>query len=700
MTTNVTAPGVGAGTQQALDPVALYRTMLTARVMNDTLKARKTQGKFPFYIGCAGHESMAAIVAALDGEDWLSFYYRDLAGWLQRTDDVHGVLRAAYSRVTDPMCSGRNMPSHYSSREYHIMPTFSEVSGLAPFAGGVGWAFKRDGTRRVVMFSTGDGGAATNDFNVLLRQATVHKLPVLISVWNNHWAIMTEQQAQWAGDLTAQVRAMDAIAVDVNAVDPLEVYETAKSLTERLRAGEGPAFMHLHGGLLDPHSSSTDIRRYRTREEIEETARTKDPVKRLREMLLERGLASEDEVERMRDEIKARIDAAEEEVLAEPEVSASRVLERVIQIPSYQPQPVSGAAKKTLMVEAINDGLVEIVKCDPGFFVYGQDVGSATGGVFNATARLVKEYPGTAISSALNEQLIAGVAAGCGMADDKARCGEIQFVDYHQSATQTIRLAARIYYQSFGDWNCPMLLRMKAGSGGGGPISDSGSGGGAFGHSNAGEQWFTNVPGLITICPSNPYDAKGLLIEASRSQSPVVFLERGRLYRADAPTVQKGGAPIEELAALWNVPEGYYTEPIGKARTVRIGSGKPIATVVSWGMMVLEAAIAAARFAQEQGGAVDIIDLRTLAPFDEEAILASVRQTNRAVVVTEEADLTSFGRHIHSWITERCFFDLDAAPVLIRAIAAPAAPYNGPEETAFYPTAKDIEDALIHLARD
>jgi 2-oxoisovalerate dehydrogenase E1 component len=699
MTTNVTAPGVGAGTQ-ILDPVTLYRTMLTARVMNDTLKARKTQGKFPFYIGCAGHESMAAVVAALDGEDWLSLYYRDLAGWLQRTDDVHGVLRAAYSRVTDPMCSGRNMPSHYSSREYHVMPTFSEVSGLAPFAGGVGWAFKRDGTRRVVMFSTGDGGAATNDFNVLLRQATVHKLPILITVWNNHWAIMTEQQAQWAGDLTAQVRAMDAIAVDVNAVDPLEVYETAKSLTERLRAGEGPAFMHLHGGLLDAHSSSTDIRRYRTREEIEETARTKDPVKRLREILLERGLAGEDEIERMRDAIKARIDAAEEEVLAEPEVPASRVIERVIQIPAWQPQPTPAAAKKTLMVEAINDALVEIVKRDPGFFVYGQDVGSATGGVFNATARLVKEYPGTAISSALNEQLIAGIAAGCGMADDKARCGEIQFVDYHQSATQTIRLAARIYYQSFGDWNCPMLLRMKAGSGGGGPISDSGSGGGAFGHSNAGEQWFTNVPGLITICPSNPYDAKGLLIEASRSQSPVVFLERGRLYRADAPTIQKGGAPIEELAALWNVPEGYYTEPIGKARTIRIGSGTPIATVVSWGMMVLESAIAAARFAEEQGGAVDIIDLRTLAPFDEEAILASVRQTNRAVVVTEEADLTSFGRHIHSWITERCFFDLDAAPVLIRAIAAPAAPYNGPEETAFYPTAKDVEDTLVQLARD
>ncbi|HEV8193684.1 MAG TPA: thiamine pyrophosphate-dependent enzyme, partial [Ktedonobacterales bacterium] len=699
MTTNVTAPAAGTAAS-TLDPVELYRTMVTARTMNDVLKARKTQGKFPFYIGCAGHESMAALVAALDEEDWLSFYYRDLAGWLQRTKDIHGPLRAAYSRVTDPMCSGRNMPSHYSSRKFHILPTFSEVAGLAPFAAGVGWAFRRDGSRRVIAFSTGDGGAATNDFNAMLRAATVHKLPVLISVWNNHWAIMTEQQAQWAGDLTAQVRAMDAIAVDVDGVNPLEVYETASQLVTRLRNGEGPAFMHVHGGLLDPHSSSTDIRRYRTREEIEETTRTKDPVKRIGEMLIERGLIQESDVERIRDEVKAEIDRAEEQVLSEPEVPAERVTERVIDIPRYEAQQTGGTAKKMPMIEAINDALVEIVKRDPGFFVFGQDVGSSTGGVFNATMRLVKEYPGTAISSALNEQLIAGVAAGCGMADGKARCGEIQFVDYHQSATQTIRLGARLYYQSYGDWNCPVIWRMKAGSGGGGPISDSGSGGGAFGHSNAGEQWFTNVPGLITICPATPYDAKGLLLQASRSQSPVVFLERGRLYRADVPTDQKGGDPIAPLANLWNVPEGYYTEPIGKARTLRIGTGAPVATIVSWGMMVLESAIAAARFAKAQGGTVDVIDLRTLMPFDARAIRDSIKETNRAIVVTEEPDLTSFGRHIHSWITENFFWDLDNPPAFISAIAAPAAPYNAPEETAFYPTADDIQQALEQLARE
>jgi pyruvate/2-oxoglutarate/acetoin dehydrogenase E1 component len=458
--------------------------------------------------------------------------------------------------------------------------------------------------------------------------------------------------------------------------------------------------MHLHLGLLDPHSSSTDIRRYRTREEIEETSRTKDPVKRMAAILIERNLLSEADIEPIRDEAKARIDAAEEDVLGEAEVRGDRVTERVIQIPEYKPQPEPSETKRTLMVEAINDGLVEIAKKDPGFFVFGQDVGSATGGVFNATAKLVKDYPGTAISSALNEQLIAGTAAGCGMADDRARCGEIQFVDYHQSATQTIRLAARIYYQSYGDWNCPMLLRMKSGSGGGGPISDSGSGGGAFGHSNAGEQWFTNVPGLITICPATPYDAKGLLIQASLSQSPVVFLERGRLYRADPPHAQKGEDPIPEIARYWDVPEGYYTLPIGKARTLRIGSGAPVATIVSWGMMLLESTIAATRHVRRNGGAVDVIDLRTLMPFDEQAIRDSVLLTNRAVVVTEEPDLTSFGRHIHSWIAQNFFWELDNAPIYISAIAAPSAPYNGPEEMSFYPTAEHVERALEQLARE
>jgi 2-oxoisovalerate dehydrogenase E1 component len=493
---------------------------------------------------------------------------------------------------------------------------------------------------------------------------------------------------------------MDAIAIEIDGTDALGVHEAIAPIVRRLRQGEGPAFVHMRLGLLDPHSSSTDIRRYRTREEIEETTRTKDPVANLARRLIAEGLLQEADLQRMREEVKEAIDRAEAQVLAEPEPEPERVMEHIIAVPHEQIPPSEPSTKK-LMIEAINDGLVEIVKRDPGFFVFGQDVGSAQGGVFTATARLVKEYPGTAISSALNEQFIVGIAAGCGMVDDKARCGEIQFVDYHQSATQTIRLAARFYYQTYGAWNCPALLRMRSGSGGGGPISDSsGSGGGAYGHSNPGEVWFTTIPGAITICPATPYDAKGLLIAASRAKSPVIFLERGRMYRADVPHVRKDGEPVAGLAELWNVPDGYYAEEIGKARTLRIGQGAPLATIVSWGTMLIESAIAAARFAEASGRAVEVVDLRTLMPFDEEAIAASVRATNRAIVVTEESDLTAFGRHVHSWITQHCFWELDNPALYIAAVPAPAAPYDAPEETAFYPTADDIQRGLEQLARE
>jgi pyruvate/2-oxoglutarate/acetoin dehydrogenase E1 component len=242
-----------------------------------------------------------------------------------------------------------------------------------------------------------------------------------------------------------------------------------------------------------------------------------------------------------------------------------------------------------------------------------------------------------------------------------------------------------------------MLLRMKAGSGGGGPISDAGSGGGAFGHSNAGEQWFTDIPGLITVCPSTPYDAKGLLLEAGRSPSPVVYLERGRLYRSDPP---KGpdGQPIAALEALWEVPEGYYTEPLGKARRIRLGDGPSVIAIVAWGTMVLESAIAAARYlAEYPDQSVEVVDLRTLMPLDEEAITAAVREANRVIVVTEEADLAPFARHVHSWITQKLFWDLDCTPEVIAALPAPAAPYNAPEEIAFFPTSQDIYQAITRL---
>jgi 2-oxoisovalerate dehydrogenase E1 component len=698
MTVNIRATEADS-LAQPLDVIALYRTMVTARITNDLLKTRKTQGRFPFYIGCAGHESIAAVVAALNNDDWLALYYRDLAAWLQRTGDRHGPIREAYSRTTGPMCSGRNMPSHYSSTRHRILPGFSEVAGITPFAGGVGFALKAKRSKELILCSTGDGGVATNDFHTLFRMSAVHQLPVLMVVEDNGWAITTPSTIQWAGSLVEWAKGGGIYAEEVDGTDTMATYEAARRLVQHIRSGQGPVLMHLRVGLLDPHSSSTDIRSYRKKEEIQLTTATKDPVKNFGRWLIEHDYLQEQDLERIRKEIKAELEEIEREVLQEPEPGGERAMQHVVYVPQWRENIPRGEKRQLTMLGAINEALVELAQRDPDFIVYGQDVGSPKGGVFGATASLVTRFPGRAISSPLNEQVIIGLVAGYGMHDGKARCAEIQFVDYHQPAAQTLRLAARISYQSFGDWKVPLLIRTKSGSGGGGPISSSTAGGGAFGHSNAGEQWFSSIPGMITICPSTPFDAKGLLLEAARAQSPVAFLERGRLYRSEPPKDNEGTI-LPVMAEYWNVPAGYYSLPIGKARRLRMGQGTPGIAIIAWGTMVLEACTAAANVIKREGGAIEIVDLRTLAPFDEEAVTAAVKEANRVIVVTEEADLTSFGRHIHSWIVQHCFYDLDSTPAFISALPAPAAPYNAPEEIAFYPTAQTIEAKIEELLKE
>jgi 2-oxoisovalerate dehydrogenase E1 component len=682
----------------AFDPIDVFQQMIMARTINETLKARKTQGRFPFYIGTGGHEALAGGVAALRSDDWIAFYYRDLAGWMQRTHDPFGPIRAAYARVTDPMSTGRNMPEHFSSRRFNILPTFSEVSGLAPFAAGVAFSFQRRQTGQIAVFCTGDGGVATNDFNVLYRAATIHKLPIIMIVEDNGWAITTPTEGhQWGGNLVEWARAGGAHAIEMDGTNAIALHDAMVDLAEYARSGQGPVLLHLKMGLLDAHSSSTDIYAYRNRNEIAQTKKTRDPIVNTGRVLIEHGLLTQAQIDQMMSDTKDRLSAIEEQVEAEPEPTGSRLMERLYYLPFGSPIEPTGATRPMNMLQAIDDALVVIARHDPDFFVYGQDVGSSRGGVFGATQSLVNEKPSAAISSPLNEQIILGIAAGASMAEGKTRCGEIQFVDYHQSCAQSLRLAGRIAYQSFGDWTCPVLIRTKAGSGGGGPISDSGAGGGAFGHSHSGEYWFTTNPGIITVCPSTPYDAKGLLIEATRAQSPVVFLERGRLYRSDPPR-DPWGLPIAALANLWQVPDGYYTVPLRQARRIRIGEGMLTGAIVTWGTMTLESAIAAANTVARYGGAFDIIDLRTLYPFDETTIADVVCEANRVVVVTEEGDHTSFGRHLHSWIVERHFDDLDMPAAYICAKGVPAAPYNRAEEEAFYPTAKDIESVLVRFA--
>src|SRR5579859_3680108 len=358
----------------SFDPVDCFKQMVMARTINDILKTRKTQGKFDFYIGCAGHEAIAGVIAALRPDDWLTLYYRDLAGWLQRSHDPYAPIRGAYARSTDPMTSGRSLSEQFSSRHFHVLPYFSEIAALAPFCAGVAFAFKREQTGQLVSFHCGDGGVATNDFTVLYRAATIHQLPVLMVVEDNGWAI-TNSGKQWGGSLVEWARGGGAEAVEMDGSDAVALYETTRSLAEHVRA-KGPALLHLKIGLLDAHSSSTDIYGYRERDEVNQTKETRDPITNTGNRLIEMGLLTKDDIERMKKEARAQITQIDEQVQAEPLPSGDRFLEHLYSVPKEPAVEPSSAPKTTSMLDAVNDALAEIASRDPGFFVYGQDVAS------------------------------------------------------------------------------------------------------------------------------------------------------------------------------------------------------------------------------------------------------------------------------------------------------------------------------------
>src|SRR5438128_83837 len=365
---------------QTFDAVDCFKQMILARAINDILKTRKTQGKFDFYIGCAGHEAIAGVIAALRPDDWLTLYYRDLAGWLQRTRDPYAPIRGAYARATDPMTSGRSLSEQFSSRHFHVLPYFSEIAALAPFCAGVAFAFKREQTGQLVSFHCGDGGAATNDFNVLYRAATIHQLPVLMVVEENGWAI-TNSGRQWGGSLVEWARGGGAEAVEMDGSDAIALYAATRTLAEHVRT-TGPAVLHLKMGLLDAHSSSTDIYGYRERAEVNKTKETRDPITNTGNRLIEMGLLTKEDIERFKKEARAQVTQIDEQVQGEPLPSGDRYLEHVYSFPKEPTIEPTGAPRTISMLDAVNEALAEIARRDPGFFVYGQDVGGPRGGVF------------------------------------------------------------------------------------------------------------------------------------------------------------------------------------------------------------------------------------------------------------------------------------------------------------------------------
>ena len=554
--------------------VDAYRAMYTARKSDDKILLMLRQGKVFFHIGTSGHEAaqVGTALALRQGHDWAYPYYRDMAFSLAFGYTVEEIFREALHRRTGPSSGGFAMPFHYGRKVSRIVSQSSPTG--TQFLGAVGTALGavRDGLDEVVYVSSGEGATSEGEFHEAVNWSAREHLPVIFLIQDNKYAISVTIQEQMAAksvyDLTAGYKGLNRYEVD--GCDFLATYDVARDAVENARRGKGPALILAHTVRLLAHSSSDDQRKYRSEEELAKD-RGRDPLPRFEKYLIDNNILKAQGIKELQEEVLGRINRAADEAEAEDQQDPASLMKYVYSpteaIPKEgfaEPQPTGG---KIVMVDAINHALFEEMERNPRMLVYGEDVAGDKGGVFTATKGLTKKFGWNRVfNSPLAEASIVGTALGLSVRGFKP-CVEIQFGDYIWPAFMQLRdEVAMLRFRSNNDWSCPMVVRVAVG----GYIH-----GGLY-HSQSIDGFFTHVPGLRVVIPSNAADAKGLLKTACRSDDPVIFCEHKGLYRASFATSAE--------------PDADYCLPFGLAKTVREGTD---ISVVTWGMMVhrsLEAA--------------------------------------------------------------------------------------------------------------
>ena len=700
--------------------VEFYRLMYLSRRTDDREIVLKRQQKIFFQISCAGHEALlvAAGMALRPGYDWFFPYYRDRALCLTLGNTVEEQMLQAVGAAEDVASGGRQMPSHWSNWKLHIVTPSSAVATQCLHAIGcaeAGRYFTRhpDAAKKytgdyrefknvtfhgdeVTYVSIGEGATSQGEFWESLNTASNGRLPVVYVVEDNEYAISTPVEVNTPGGNISRLIANfpNFHFAEVDGTDPLACTAAMVEAVAYCRAGRGPALVHGHVVRPYSHSLSDDERQYRSEEEVtEENAR--DPLAKMQLWLLREGILDEAGINRLEqkvdNEVQRAADRAMQAVL--PSVTRESILRHQYSEDlkptdarfDTQPQATADASERT-MAELLNHCLKDEMRRDERIVVFGEDVADATrdaalragkikgkGGVFKLTAGLQKKFGNDRCwNSPLAEANIVGRAIGMAVRGLKPVV-EIQFFDYIWPAMHQMRneLAA-IRWRSNGDWSCPLVIRVAIG----GYLT-----GGSIYHSQSGESIFTHTPGVRVVMPSNALDAAGLLRTAIRCDDPVLFLEHKRLYRE---TFGRGAYPGPE-----------YAIPFGKAKVVR--EGKDL-TVVTYGAVVPRALQAAEKLQRETGVDVELIDLRTLSPYDWDAIATSVRKTNKVIVAHEDMLSWGYGAEIAARIGEELFDSLDA-PVRRVASMDTFVAYQPLLEDAILPQPEDLYRAMEEMAR-
>ena len=651
----------------------LLRKMLTVYYLEERCKVFVRGGKISFHASSRGHEKAQIAMAMLleRGKDWFFPYYREKALMVGLGMPLRDIFLHMLSKADDPCGGGRNMSEHFSSRELRVVSPTACTGTQYLQAVGMAKAVRADGRDEIVYVSSGEGTTSQGEFFEALNWAGRERLPVLFVVQNNGYAISVPQKQQTGAHIHQIAATFPVRALEVDGTRFTDMYLAVRPLLAEMRAGGGPLLVEAHVIRLDSHSSSDDQAKYRSEKDLE-AMRHEDPMTYTAGRLLSWGLVTEAEIRAMHEEVKAEVDAAAEAADAapppDPATAATGIHSgRLPETEARGPVPVS--PEPVTMLDAINHGLREEMERNPRIVMWGEDVQDPKGGVFGVTRGLTAAFPGRIENAPLAEASIVGVAQGMAIGGWKPVV-EIQFSDYSFPAYMQIRNEiSTLRWRSGGVWSAPVVVRMATG----GYIR-----GGPF-HSQCPEALYAHTPGWYVAYPSNAADAKGLIKTACRMDDPVIFFEHKGLYR--------------QVYSKSPEPGPDWLLPFGKARIVREGSDL---TAITWGSGVVRCERAAAEL-EKEGHSVEVLDLRTIVPLDEEAIVASVARTGKAIVVHEAIRTGGFGAEVAARIAERCFADLDA-PVRRVAAADCFPPYAPALEAAVLPSQEQVTAALRDLA--
>jgi pyruvate dehydrogenase E1 component alpha subunit len=645
--------------------------------------AGNVHGTMHLYVG---EEAVAVgAIAALRSDDLITSTHRGHGHAIAKGQDVNGMMAELLGRETG-VCHGRGGSMHMADLSLGSLGANGIVGGGLTLAVGAGLSMQLQGLDRVVVCFFGDGAANIANFHESLNMASIWNLPVIFICENNQYAMsMSTELALSVPNVADRASAYSMPGETVDGMDVFAVYEAVDKAVARARQGQGPALIEALTYRYKGHSKS-DRQVYRSKEEVKQW-QDLDPINRFGSWLVHNDYLSQEALDEMEREAEVAVEEAIEYGMGGPEPAVEELTRDVyIEEPEVQAAPFEKLpawirntfGEDTAIApppgervisysEALREAMALALEHDPAVFLIGEDIG-VYGGAMGVTQGLVERFGAERVrDTPISENTIAGSAVGAAMTGMRP-VAEMQFMDFVALAMESMVLqAAKIRYMFGGKAHVPMVLRLPGGSGTGAAAQ----------HSQSVESWFVNVPGLKVVAPSDPYSAKGLLLAAIADGNPVVFVENKLLYKTKGP-----------------VPEEPYIIPLETAAVQRAGSD---VTIVAGSILVPRALEAAGQLAEE-GIDLEVVDLRTLKPYDSKTIIASVRKTGRLIVAHEAPLIGGYGGEIAAMIAESEAFAYLEAPILRLGGAEAPIPYNRKLEDATVPQVDDIVTAARKLA--